>query len=99
MRGITNNSLIKVTYQHRDISVSVGQWTKVSNVAVATNPNARSVRQVVSSLAVQPFVILVSVAAHIGVWRKSHFLVAAFDQIFVAIVRRKNFHFRSPFEK
>jgi hypothetical protein len=39
MRRITNNRLIKVTYLHIDLSISVGQRTKVAKVAVATNPN------------------------------------------------------------
>jgi hypothetical protein len=52
MRWITHNRLIKVAYLYIDLSISVCQRAKVAKVAIATNPNARSVWQGVTMLTV-----------------------------------------------
>jgi hypothetical protein len=45
VRWVTYRSLVKVPYFNIEFAVSIGGWTKISDVTVATNPYLRPGRK------------------------------------------------------
>jgi hypothetical protein len=80
MRRIANHRLVEVADLNIDFAVFIGYGAKVSNVAVAANPDRRSLRNLALVGRSQPFLKVQGIAAHIGMGRSGHFQIPALPQ-------------------
>src|SRR5271170_3744064 len=79
MCRIANNGLVEITYLNRDPALRIGEWTQVSDMAIAANPDRRPDRNFTGT-PVEPLVKLLRAPSHIGVRRPGHFQVAGSSQ-------------------
>jgi hypothetical protein len=67
MRGIADNGLIKIADLDVDVAFGIRKRAEITDVAVATNPDWRTLRKAPAAVAVQPIVEFDGIAADIGV--------------------------------
>jgi hypothetical protein len=85
--GVADDGLVEVADLDFDLAVGVGYGAEVPDVAVATDPDGRALRQLVTGAGPQPFVELQGVAADVGVSRPRHLEPATLFEHCLAVGR------------
>jgi len=76
VRRIANDRLVKVAHLNRDRAVHAADGTKISDVAVAADPDWRPLRQRRAVGGLQPFIKPVRAAPNISRHGRRHFAIA-----------------------
>ena len=87
MGGITDDSLVEVSDLDFDFAIGVSNGSEVADVAVAADPDGRTLGKLVAGPGFEPLVELEGVAADVGVCGARHLQLAALFQNHLPIVR------------
>jgi hypothetical protein len=77
---ISDNSLIQITDLDLDATLQVSQRPYIADVAVAANPDSRTLWQALTGFALQPFLKLTGIATDVPMRRFGHLCLAALFQ-------------------
>jgi hypothetical protein len=76
MRRVSDDSLVKITNLNLDFAPGVSDRTKIADMAIAANPNLRSLGKRAAFHSFEPLVIANRIAPHVSMRGSGHLALA-----------------------